>query len=42
MYRAGQKRIARGYLALARTAVMEELRILQQLVDEEAANSAEG
>ena len=44
-YRAGQKLITRGYLARARTAVMEELRILQRLIDEElieAPSSPEG
>lgn len=35
VYRAGQKRIARGYLDLARTAVMEELEHMQRLSKEE-------
>ena len=32
VYRAGQKRIARSYLQLARVAVMEELEHMQQLL----------
>jgi hypothetical protein len=31
VYRAGQKRLARGWLVLGRTAVMEELQHMQTL-----------
>lgn len=34
VYRAGQKRIVRGYLDLAREAVMEDLQRMQQLLGE--------
>ena len=35
VYRAGQKRIARSYLQLARAAVMEDLECMQQLLRED-------
>jgi hypothetical protein len=35
VYRAGQKRLARGYLDLARSAVMEELTRMQGLLHED-------